>query len=208
MFEAIISGAMLGFALAFLIGPVFFMILGTSIHNGFIQAAAMATGVMLSDCVYILITGFGSAGLFTGELFKRYSGMVGGILLIIFGISTLLKKQKINAEAITDHPDSVHLSRYLVRGFIMNTLNPFVVVFWITIATTIAIKQYSFTQNVAFYTSTMVVVLGTDLLKAFVANKLKKILTVNILVWLNRISGIALILYGIRIMVKVFFPAF
>jgi threonine/homoserine/homoserine lactone efflux protein len=203
MFEAILSGAILGFALAFLVGPVFFMILGTSIHNGFIQAAALATGVMLSDSVYILITGFGSAGLFTSNTFKNYSGIAGGILLIVFGITTLLKKQKIDAVALTDHPDSIKLSRYMVRGFIMNSLNPFVLIFWIGVASTIAVKQFTFTHTVAFYCTTMVVVLGTDLLKAFIANKLKKILTATFLIWLNRISGIALIVYGVRILLKV-----
>jgi threonine/homoserine/homoserine lactone efflux protein len=203
MTEAILSGALLGFALAFLVGPVFFMILGTSIHNGFLPAAALATGVMLSDSVYIIITGFGSAGLFTSEAFKNYSGIAGGALLIIFGIGTLRKKQKVNAEAITDHPDSDKLWRYLVRGFIMNTLNPFVIIFWIGVATTVAVKQFTFTHTVAFYGAAMVVVLSTDLLKAFIANKLKGILTANFLIWLNRISGTALILYGIRILLKV-----
>lgn len=203
MLEPILSGAILGFALAFLVGPVFFMILGTSIHNGFKPAAALATGVMLSDCVYILVTGFGSAGLFTNELFKQYSGIGGGLILIVFGITTLLKKQQVNAEAITDHPDSRRLYEYLVRGFIMNTFNPFVLIFWLGVTTTVAVKQFSFTHTVIFYSSTMVVVLSTDLLKAFVANRLKKILTATILVWFNRISGLALIGYGIRILIKV-----
>ena len=181
------------------------MILGTSIHNGFIQAAALATGVMLSDCVYILITGFGSLGLFTSEVFKNYSGFVGGLLLIVFGITTLVKKQQVNAEALTDHPDSKKLYRYLIRGFILNTLNPFVLIFWLGVATSVAVKQFTFIHTVTFYSTTMVVVLGTDLLKAFIANRLKTILTSNFLTWLNRISGIALIGYGLRILVKVCF---
>lgn len=204
MIEPIISGALLGFALAFLIGPVFFMILGTSIHNGFIPAAALATGVMISDAVYVLITGFGTAGLFTSDTFKNYSGIVGGLLLIVFGITSLVKKQVVNAEAITNHSDSKKMSKYFIHGFILNSLNPFVIIFWVGVATTVAAKQFNFNQTIVFYGTTMVVVLSTDLLKAFVANKLKKILTVTILIWLNRISGIALIIYGIRIVVKVF----
>jgi len=203
MSEAIFSGAILGFALAFLIGPVFFMILGTSIHNGFMPAAALALGVMLSDCLYILITGFGSAGLFTSDVFRKYSGIAGGILLIVFGILTLVKKQQVRASELTNHPDSDKLWQYVIRGFVLNTLNPFVVIFWIGVATTVAVKQYSLNLTIAFYSSSMVVVLATDLIKAFIANKLKRILTATFIVWLNRISGAALILYGIRILLKV-----
>ncbi len=203
MTESILSGALLGFALAFLVGPVFFMILGTSIHNGFLQAAALATGVMLSDCVFILITGFGTAGLFSSETFQHYSGLAGGILLVTFGITTIIKKQKIKAAALTDHPDSRFLYRYLGRGFLMNSLNPFVLIFWVGVATTVSVKHLTLSHTTAFYGSAMVVVLGTDLLKAFVANRLKKILTATILTWMNRISGIALIFYGIRILLKV-----
>lgn len=203
MLEPIISGAILGFALAFLVGPVFFMILGTSIHNGFMQAAALATGVMLSDCVFILITGFGSASLFTSETFKHYSGLGGGLLLIVFGITTLLKKQQVNAQQLTDYPDSKFLRKYLFRGFIMNCLNPFVLIFWLGVATTLSVKHFSFNHTVTFYVTTMVVVLGTDLMKAFIANRLRKILTATFLIWLNRISGTALILYGIRILLNV-----
>ena len=203
MLDSVLSGALLGFALAFLVGPVFFMILGTSIHNGFLQAAALATGVMLSDCVFILITGFGTAGLFASESFQRYSGLAGGVLLILFGITTILKKQQVNAAQLSDHPDSKFLHRYLGRGFLLNSLNPFVLIFWVGVSTSVSVKHLTVSHSLAFYGSAMVVVLGTDLLKAFIANRIKKILTVTFLIWMNRISGIALILYGIRILLKV-----
>ena len=58
--EIILNGIISGIVLAFLIGPVFFLILSTSINKGFRQASFLATGVMLSDAMYIVIAYFGS----------------------------------------------------------------------------------------------------------------------------------------------------
>jgi len=46
--------------------------------------------------------------------------------------------------------------------------------------------------------------LATDLLKAFLAVKLKTIIKPSFLVWLNRISGAGLMIFGIRMLWMLF----
>ena len=49
MIGPFLSGAILGLVLAMMIGPVFFMIVNTSLKQGFIPAALLAIGIMLAN---------------------------------------------------------------------------------------------------------------------------------------------------------------
>ena len=62
--EVILNGVLSGIVLAFLIGPVFFTILQTSIERGFGSGALVAVGVSLSDAFYISLTYMGIYQLF------------------------------------------------------------------------------------------------------------------------------------------------
>ena len=55
----VLKGIQLGFLLAFLVGPVFFTIIQTSVERGFWNGALVAVGVSLSDTLYVTICYFG-----------------------------------------------------------------------------------------------------------------------------------------------------
>ena len=57
--ESILNGVIYGIVLAFLVGPVFFTILQTSIERGFRSGFFVAMGVSLSDAFYISISYLG-----------------------------------------------------------------------------------------------------------------------------------------------------
>ena len=54
-FDLILKGVVTGFVLSIMIGPVFFVLLETSIKKGVRAALALDLGVLLSDLLYILI---------------------------------------------------------------------------------------------------------------------------------------------------------
>jgi threonine/homoserine/homoserine lactone efflux protein len=203
MISAVLQGLSLGLVLAMMIGPVFFMLLNTSIKKGFKPAAYLAAGVALSDLLFILIAQFGSSHAGTIGSHDKIIGWGGGILLVIFGLISIFKKAEVSAEALELPDDSKTLLIDTGKGFMMNTLNPFVLIFWLGVAGALhngAIK--SSREQALFFTMVIITVFGTDLLKAFLASRLKKLLTAQFLLWLNRISGIGLILFGIRLISK------
>ena len=53
--EIVFNGFKLGIVLSFLIGPVFFTIIQTSIERGFRNGVFVAMGVSLSDILYVAI---------------------------------------------------------------------------------------------------------------------------------------------------------
>jgi len=58
MLNDIISAIPLGFFLSFMIGPVFFVLLETSVVKGFKAAIILDLGVVLADVIFILIAYF------------------------------------------------------------------------------------------------------------------------------------------------------
>ena len=55
MVEAIKMGTWLGMILSFMIGPVFFILLETSIKEGYRKALFFSSGVIFSDLVFLLL---------------------------------------------------------------------------------------------------------------------------------------------------------
>src|SRR5688572_4644585 len=92
MIEALIQGIGWGFLLSLTIGPVFFALIQTSIHNGFKCGALMAFGIMLSDSLYIVITYLGVSSIKNVHSLEIWLGILGGIIMVAFGLTTLFKK--------------------------------------------------------------------------------------------------------------------
>jgi threonine/homoserine/homoserine lactone efflux protein len=194
---------LLGGVLAILAGPVFFLIMSISLRKGFKYAAYVATGVIISDTLFIFIAYFGSNFILLLNNHRFLAGIISGILLIGFGIALLLKKTDIPAEAITVQDKLTSPAIYIIKGFMINAMNPSVLFFWMGVAGTVSVKEsYTITHLLVFYGSILLTIYSTDLLKAYIAHKLKSIITINILLWLNRISGFALISFGIYTLVS------
>lgn len=203
MIEAIISGTILGGVLALLVGPVFFMIINTSIKKGFMPASMLAVGVLVSDTMFVILTYYGSSLIFYMKEYDAVVGVSGGLLILVFGIFTFLKKARVHADALEMPDDSKTRIIDIIKGFTMNTLNPSAVLFWLGVAGTISVNnQFAGSYAVAFYASTLGMVFGTDLLKAWAASRLKGLITAKFLLWMNRVSGVALACYGVYMITK------
>jgi hypothetical protein len=53
----------------------------------------------------------------------------------------------------------------------------------------------------------LVFVLSVDIFKVFVSNKIRHKLTLNNVVWLNKIAGASMVLFGVVLLYKVLFDA-
>jgi threonine/homoserine/homoserine lactone efflux protein len=201
MINQIIAGVGLGLLMAIMLGPVFFMLINISIKNGFRSAFYFALGVVISDGFYISIIEFSKSLVGFIDSHRHWVAMVGGVLLIGFGISSIVAK-------VTDPKDIVvksdvsrkDLFLEVIKGFVMNALNPFVLFFWIGVSTTLVVnKSENSLDSFMFFSGTLVTIFLTDLLKGALAINLKKIMTVRFISLLNKISGVGLIAFGCRL---------
>jgi threonine/homoserine/homoserine lactone efflux protein len=208
MFSAIYEGILLGLFVAFSIGPAFFALINTGIHHGFKAGATVALGIFSSDLFFIGITvsliHFGMADMITNPKHQAFMGVVGGIVLIVYGVIHFIQKDAKNqadTEILIESPNTFSL---LSKGFLLNLFNPFVWLFWM--ATSISSKyEFHIAEILVFYISTLTVVLGTDLLKTYVGHTIKEKLNTTILLRIRQVTGGFLIAFGLYLIYKVFF---
>jgi threonine/homoserine/homoserine lactone efflux protein len=79
----------------------------------------------------------------------------------------------------------------------MNTLNPSVFIFWIYAST--AVINHTVQEKVVVFVTCLAWMLGADILKVFLAGKIRKRLTPHNIHILNRINGLLLIIFGIAL---------
>lgn len=201
MIDPILSGITLGLLLAIMLGPVFFALLQTSLHEGFKAGTHLALGVFLSDAAMIGLCYFFAAQLNLLEQNKFTMGIVGGGLLIGFGVINFFKKIKV--KEIDDEKKTVH-AKFILQGFILNFFNPAVLLFWLSVVGMVSLKEeYNSFHTVVFFISILLTVLSTDLLKSFVSHRIKNLLKANVILWINRIVGLALVGFGAHMIWKV-----
>ena len=197
--EAFGNGLLFGLLLALLIGPVFFALIQTSIQKGFSAGCSMAVGIALSDALYVLIASLGVAALTESKDFQVWLGLAGGTIMLVFGLVNLFKKVVFRQES-SEKEERGGLLKQFIKGFMLNGINPFVLLFWIGIASMLKLNySYSLAQEVSFFSGIVLTVFLLDLVKSFVAHKLRKILSLRFMVWMNRIVGIALVLFSFRL---------
>ena len=86
----------------------------------------------------------------------------------------------------------------ILKGFLLNILNPFVFLLWFGWVGFVSSKENFTSAHVwVFFITTLLVVLGTDLLKVMGAHKIKKLLSPKLMIWVNRILGLILVILGV-----------
>lgn len=197
----ILNGVKFGLVLALLIGPVFFTIIQTSVEKGFWNGVLVATGVSLSDIFYVVICYLGMAQVLEDTEFRMYLAYIGGTILILFGLYHLLVKSRRGIHKKITTGNEKNLFRYILKGFIINGLSPMVPVFWIGVISIASLDMgYSggFTL-IIFLTSLLATVLITDVAKAYLADKLRSLVTARFMTFMNVTLGVLLIVFGGRL---------
>ena len=210
MIELVIKGVVTGFLLSIMVGPVFFVLLETSIRRGIRAAMAFDLGVLLSDVVYVLVAFVFYSQVSAIMVGERQDSLkiVGGFLFIIYGVVTYMKKTK---ESPLDEVGNVinKSSDYLIlalKGFFLNFANPLVIFYWFSVIT---LGAKSTADNEAdhyailYYIAVILITFfSIDLLKIFGAKKLRPLVTDKVLIILNHFIGIVFVVFGIFLLAQ------
>jgi threonine/homoserine/homoserine lactone efflux protein len=207
LFDLVIKGILTGFILSIMIGPVFFLLLETSIRKGVRSALAFDCGVFISDIIYISL-----AYIFYAEVEDLTTGknsdlikLFGGIIFIVFGSVTLLKKP---SSSTGEDPDSIAQTKDYVKlglkGFLLNFANPAVIFYWVGV---IAWGSKNTDGGGSEHTLIYIIILlatffSIDLLKIMGAKKLRPFITDRVLTALNRLTGLIILISGIVLFTK------
>jgi len=196
---AIWNGFVMGLGLSFSFGPVFFILIQTSIDKGWRESLIFDAGVLISDLIIIavammLIFSMGINIDFQNPAIKFWSTMLGAAILIIFGLVLVLNPKKDNSLTNTSELKQVaklSSSSLFFKGLGINFLNPSVFLIWFGAVPAVAAGfEGEMDLVLTFFASTLVSYFVIDLGKIYAARKLKRFLTPKAITAFHRISGI------------------
>ena len=192
-----------GFFTAFIMGPVFWVLLETSITKGFKAAVAFDLGVMFADVCFIGICYLGSFQLLEDEQNKQGLFVLGGTILLLYGLFSWINRAKKNKENLDIQESKENYFGLAAKGFAINILNVGVFIFWggVTIVSSPASGK-SFTSFVLFFSIVLLSYFITDLLRISVANRFKSLLTGKGIVIVNSIVSLILVISGVVLILK------
>ena len=202
-----LQGVYWGVLLAILVGPLLVALIQASLEQGTKAGIAVGLGIWISDLLFVLTVYFGISYVSAWielDNFEVTLGLAGAAVLLGTGILTLLTQPP-----RLDDPD--HLLKNTkgplalwIKGFLINTINPFTVFFWASVMTTVVLeREYDGRQASLFFGGILAMIVFTDSLKVFLAKKIRHKLTSRHLWWVRRISGIALIVFAGVLAVRV-----
>jgi len=208
MIEDIQAAIPLGFFLAFMIGPVFFVLLETSVTKGFRAAVVFDLGVIIADIFFIGLAYFSSFQLLDNLSNQPGLFVFGGMILAVYGIIIFLKKpQKSTTETSEIKFIKTNYLSLFFKGFLLNFINIGVLVFWLgVIIITGPSLENDINRFYVFFGTMILAYFVTDLFKILLAKQLKRKLTPNRILKVKKTLGLILVICGLVLIVKGFLP--
>ena len=210
MINDILAGLPWGLFLSFMVGPVFFILLETSITKGFRAAIVFDFGVVLGDIFFIGIAYLGSYRLIQSLKDKPALFIFGGIIMLAYGIISFVRlrnEEKIDDEEIDRDIIKRNYGSLFIKGFLLNVINIGVLGFWLAVIISVGPKlEMQNSRMITFFTSVIITYLLVDCLKIVLAKQLKSKMTPTNILKIKKAISIVLMVFGVVLITQGWFP--
>lgn len=207
VWSALIEGLSYGMVLSLLVGPMFFTIVQVGIERGFSAGIALVAGQWLSDFVYMGLVFWGASYiqiLVDDETAKAqfvfYMGGIGSLILIGFGLFMLLNKSVVREQLKVKKSTIIG---YGVQGFLLNTFNPTPMFFWMALMSSALTEGYTREITYVLFGSVMAVVIVTDIIKVYLAKRIRAVLKDQYILYIRKLAGLVLVGFGLWLIVRI-----
>ncbi len=214
MVDALLKGLAISLLLIFSVGPVIFTTIKQSINHGRRGGFSFIAGVWISDVIWVILSNGFSEAIKTLLDFKIPIGIAGCLFLIGMGIYFAFIKKieprrvqeptEIAGDVITPAGKKTNYFAILSSGFIINTLNPAVISFWVLMAASLA-SVYSLYDRIIIFSTCLGVNMLADVGKVLGAGYIGKKLSDRVILMINRVSGVLYLVFGVVILAGVIY---
>ncbi|KQB38887.1 LysE family translocator [Flavobacterium aquidurense] len=210
MINDILAGLPWGLFLSFMVGPVFFILLETSITKGFRAAIVFDLGVVLGDIFFIGIAYLGSYRLIQSLKDKPALFIFGGIIMLAYGIISFVRlknEEKIDDEEIDRDIIKRNYGSLFIKGFLLNVINIGVLGFWLAVIISVGPKlEMQNSRMFTFFTAVIITYLLVDCIKILLAKQLKSKMTPTNILKIKKAISIVLMVFGLVLITQGWFP--
>lgn len=203
------SGIIVGLLAASPVGAVAILCMQKTIQRGFFHGWFMGVGSAFGDFVYAIIAGFGLSYISDFLVAHRVVlGILGGLLMIYLGYR-VFATNPVEQWKQTKSPQNVKKNPFagFAASFALTISNPLTVILFGGLFT----ASGSLAESPGFlHTCVMLlgVIIGALLwwtILVTIVNIFRKKIGPRILLWINKIMGIAIMCFGLSVMVMVIF---
>lgn len=206
MLEDFLAAIPLGIFLAFMLGPVFFVLIETAAIKGFRAALAFDIGVLVADVVFLSIAYFGTNALLNRLKDDPALYIFGGTILLTYGVITFIKVKRTAVTPNTFEFQKLKNSDYIqiaVKGFLLNFINIGVLGFWLSLIIIFGPSlEMQPLRLVTFFSTILLTYLVIDIVKILLAKKLKNKLTPRRIAISKKIISMLIIAFGVILILR------
>jgi len=194
-----VRGLLIGLSIAAAVGPMSVLCMQRTIYKGQLYGLVSGLGVATADGVYGCIAGFGLTVVTTFLINQQgWIRVIGGLFLVYLGIRTIVTKPAERAASAQANS----LPGAYITTFLLTLTNPTTILSFVAIFAGIGVGGEGGARN--SYLSALLVVAGVFLgsalwwvLLTWGVSLLRTRFTARWLLWINRISGCALFIFGL-----------
>ncbi|MCZ2102501.1 MAG: LysE family translocator [Chitinophagales bacterium] len=202
----ITEGILIGLTLAILIGPIFITLMQISMQSGIKAGLIAGIGIWISDLIVIFLAWWGIQKInhwLQNPSFLFWQSIIGGAIIMIVGMVSLMTRQKAQPQQNLSKLRSRF--SFFYQGFLVNFINPFTFVFWITMLSTRAMDAAMRTSDlILFFGAIIGTIITTDTLKVILAKKISNRLSPYHISIVQVVASLVLVVFGIFIIIQVF----
>ncbi len=210
MAQDIFTAIPVGILLAFMLGPVFFVLLETAAMKGVRAALAFDAGVIMADIVFLLVAYFGTNQLLEKIKDEPALFIFGGTILGIYSVISFLKVRRTQYRKSTYTIQKLKGAAYFeigVKGFLLNFINVGVLGFWLAVIIIFGPALDMEPQRLSvFFATILITYLIMDILKMLAAKRLNNKLTPTRVALSKKVIAIIMMVFSVVLIFKGIFP--
>lgn len=185
------------------VGPPCILVFQIAANRGFLLGLCMVLAIALGDALFILLACLGAAALLNKPGVKTVLKVIGSLVLVLFGADMVLSAFSLSFLPVFTNASALSPDNLFLQGFLLTLSNPLTILFWGGMFST-QVLQNNWNRPKLFLFA-FGCVLSTVLALTFAAilgSVLKTFLPEKVITGLNVAVGIALIFFGIRMLLK------
>lgn len=198
-----IKGFKFGMMLQLAIGPVFILILNTSLQSGILTALTGVIVVGLVDAFYILLAILGIGALLErNKSLQKILTFSSSLVIMLFGLNTLLSVFDISLLPVLSL-SSTNTNNIFIKVLLMTVSNPLTILFWTGVFSAKIQREHLATSQLYLFGSGAV--LSTLVFLGFISilgKYISPLLNTFLYNTLNIVTAIFLIFYSVYILLK------
>jgi len=197
-------GLLVGFSIAAPVGPIGVLCIRRTLTLGLLAGLLSGLGAATADAVYGAIAAYGLtaiSGILVGQSF--WFRLVGGIFLIYLGVQTVLAKPATKPAELVGLANAQGLAGAYLSTVVLTMTNPATIMSFAAVFAGLGLASAGASSpaaRLAAITLVLGVFVGSALwwlLLSSVVSVLRSAFKLNLLQWLNRVSGTVLIIFGV-----------